>query len=300
MRFLVPQQELQALAPSAPTAGHCSRVAALVVEVGAALRQAFDSPAILEQAALLHHTPSLVLGRSATDRLLHDLFPGGTPRAGSPRNEPLPEKLSAVLSDFRQFPCGGTDREVRTMSHILAICNLVDEQIELLPYESKPMEELWRGIDGLGALVEPEVMDAVRKTIRGRRPTINTKELPVQISVVKEMLELLRGPRSGDSTALASLASRDPGTAASFLQVANSALYQKTKRDPEHPASRYISRRGYQPPIAAGAGSASVVRVVASEGPVASLGGYGAIVGGIRAPLRIRRPGGGAVGWVSP
>src|SRR5580692_5452559 len=110
MRFLVPQQELQALAPSAPTAGHCRRVAALVMEVGAALRQACDSPAILEQAALLHHTPSVILGRSATDRLLHDLFPGGARRAEASRNEPVPEKLTAVLSDFRAFPRGGTDR----------------------------------------------------------------------------------------------------------------------------------------------------------------------------------------------
>jgi hypothetical protein len=139
MRFLVPQGELQALAPSAPTAGRCRRVA-LAMEAGAALRQALDSPAILEQAALLHHTPSVVLGRSSTDRPLHDLFPGGTQRADSPRNKPLPEKLTAVLNDCRAFPRSGTDRKVRTMSHILAICNLVDEQIELLPFEPKPIE----------------------------------------------------------------------------------------------------------------------------------------------------------------
>jgi len=226
MRFLVPQPELQALLPSAATAAHCRRVAALTMEVGAAIR-GLHSPALLEQAALLHHTSPAVLTPAASDRLLDDIFPGGAPRALAPRHQPLPETLAAVLADFRAFPAGGTDPAVRTMAQVLVICNLVDEQIELLPYEPRPMEEVWRDIDGLGGIFEPPVMEAVRKTIRGRRPAINTGELPTQIGVVKEMLDLLRGPRSADSAALASLAAEDPVIAASFLQVANSALYEK-------------------------------------------------------------------------
>jgi len=229
MRFLVPQPELLTLLPSATTVAHCRRVAALAMEVGTAVRPPLRSPPLLEQAALLHHTSPVVLNRSATSRLLHDIFPGGAPRADAPRYELLPETLSAVLADFRAFPAGGTDAAVRTMAQILFVCNLVDEQIELLPYQPKPIEEVWRGIDALGGLLQAPVMEAVRKTIRGRRLPINTGELPVQIAVVKELLELMRGPRSADSTALAALAGEDPVIAASFLQVANSPLYEKPR-----------------------------------------------------------------------
>lgn len=226
MRFLVPQHELTALMPSAATAAHCRRVAALALEVSTAVRPACDSVALLEQAALLHHCSSVLLSRPATARLVHDIFPGGAPQA-STRDQPLPEKLAPVLADFRAFPEGGTDPAVRTMAHILVVSNLVDEQIELLPYEPRPMEGVWRDLDGLGGLLDPHVMEAVHKTIRGRRPPINTRELPAQIAVVKELLDLLRGPRSADAAALASLAAKDPVVAASFLQVANSALFEK-------------------------------------------------------------------------
>jgi putative nucleotidyltransferase with HDIG domain len=227
MRFLVPQPELLALLPSAATAAHCRRVAALAMEVGGAVGPALRSLVLLEQAALLHHTSPVVLNPPATGRLLHDVFPGGAPRASAQRHEPLPEKLAAVLADFRAFPAGGTDPAVRTMAHILVVSNLVDEQIELLPYEPKPIEEVWRELDGLASLLEPRVMEAAGKTIRGRRPSINTRELPAQIAVVKELLDLLRDPRSADGAALTSLAAEDPVIAASFLQVANSSLYEK-------------------------------------------------------------------------
>jgi hypothetical protein len=79
MRFLVPQPELLALLPSAATAAHCRRVAALAMEVGGAVGPALRSLVLLEQAALLHHTSPVVLNPPATGRLLHDVFPAGLP-----------------------------------------------------------------------------------------------------------------------------------------------------------------------------------------------------------------------------
>jgi putative nucleotidyltransferase with HDIG domain len=229
MRLRIPHNEFSALLPKDPgLSAHCRRVAGLATEIASALPLPGRSMPVLEQAALLHHNPSLLFGDAAMERILHDLLPRRTWKEPSPaRHSPraLPEDLIAVLTAFHTFPRPCADRNTRVASEILAVANFLDEHIEFSAWDCNALANLSDVIDDLSGLIQPGIRDALRKAFRSSRFTLDTGRLPVQIGVIKEILELLAHGASMEVPAIAAVASRDPVISARLVHAANSGLY---------------------------------------------------------------------------
>ncbi len=229
MRLRIPYNELSALLPKDPgLAAHCRRVAGLATEIASALPLPGRAMPVLEQAALLHHNPSLLFGDAAMERILHDLLPQGgwkEPSRATHSPRALPEDLIALLTAFQSFPRPCADRNTRAASEILAVANFLDEHIEFSAWDCNTLANLSDVIDDLSGLIQPAIREALRKAFRSSRFTLDTGRLPVQIGVIKELLGILAQSASMEVQALAAVASRDPVISARLVHAANSGLY---------------------------------------------------------------------------
>src|SRR5258708_3816325 len=103
MRLRLSQGELDRFLPAEPQlASHCRRVATLAGEIATRLELPSPSFVILEQAALLHHLPPILLHPAALDRLIRDVLPARLALRpfSRPFLGPLPEDLDATLGAF--------------------------------------------------------------------------------------------------------------------------------------------------------------------------------------------------------
>jgi HD-like signal output (HDOD) protein len=139
----------------------------------------------------------------------------------------LPEKLRALLCAFHNAPVAVmSEPQILIAAEILIVANVLDEAIELLPLEPKPMSAVWRDVEEIGRLVQPRVLEALRKVLPSSQYAVDANNLPIQLNLVRDLLAMIKVAEP-DFVEVAQLASRDPVIAASFLQVANSALYAR-------------------------------------------------------------------------
>jgi len=225
------QEQLDQLLPAdSPWAQHCKRVSALALEIASRTSLPRRSRGILEQAALLHH---------AWEVLLQPRVPGQT-------QEPiaLPTELDAVLREFNGILPREPDRQTRLLAEILTVSNSLDEQLETLSVEPKPVSAIWGDLQELRGLFHAEVLTAAHTALAV--PFQGTGYcgwgLPVQAIVAKDVLRMLAGKAECELPQLAELASRDPVMAGSLIQSANSALYGR--RNPARTVPDAISYIG--------------------------------------------------------
>lgn len=203
MKIQLATSELQRLLPVSPgTAAHVRRVATLSREVGSRLPVSWRALSTLEQAALLHHLPE-------RQREKHE----------------LPEDLAAVLRAFD----GGVDAATgtsRLLSRVLLAADAVDQQLESLGWDPRPIETLWEELADFAGLVGGTVWKAVRAALRHpwRPPAGRQWPLPVNGQVVAEVVAALRRPEI-EVPEMARLASRDPVLAGNVLAAANAAWF---------------------------------------------------------------------------
>ncbi len=206
MPSALPETELNLLLPAdAPYAGHCRRVAALASEIATLLSVPARWRVVLEQTALLHHT------------------------LGTFRQTGLPDDLTSILILSRGELSTHPDRTVRLLSEILTLSNLLDEQMEYLSIESRPMSEIWADLQQLRGLFEFPVLEAARKALIVPFHCYGDRGwgLPLQAVIAKNVLALLSGKTDVDIGLLADVAARDPVLAGNLVQAANSALYAR-------------------------------------------------------------------------
>jgi len=211
------------------TAGHCRRVAALAVEVNrrAGLPSCLDP--LLKQAAHFHHALDLILDSTPLGRLAWDVLCADKLDAASAAPAPVGPELRTVLSIFYHQPIPDAPEELRTLASILAICNLVDEQIEQLQFEFRGIDTILDEIQGFAALegFDPALVDHLRSM---RRPDAlqsmrRGENLPVEARTAQRVYRALGAEREYEIGELESLAATDPVLAGSMIAVANSALY---------------------------------------------------------------------------
>ncbi len=206
MSSALPQTDLELLVPAdAPFAAHCRRVAALASEIAIRLSVANHYRIVLEQAALLHHTIDSNLDGA------------------------LPDDLTSVLALSRCDLGGHPDRRIRLLSEILTLSNLLDEQMEYLSLEARPMSAVWAELQLLRGMFEFPVLEGARNALFAPFHCYGDRGwgLPVQAAAAKEVLSLLAGKTDIDIVQLAEVASRDPVLAGNLVQAANSALYAR-------------------------------------------------------------------------
>jgi HD-like signal output (HDOD) protein len=131
-------------------------------------------------------------------------------------------------------PAPRADPALDSAAEIVSVCELLDEQLEALPFDSKPVDAI---LDDLQAViccegVRPELVDAIRGLrYRGLEPAAELgRRLPVQARLAQQLFSQLGAGREYDIEELEAVANQDPVLAGSLIQVANSALYGAEQR----------------------------------------------------------------------
>ncbi len=195
------------------------RVARLASEVAVSLGLPSDVVAAVHRAA--HLRGARELGASGLARLAAEVRAAGNAQIATPG----PNTAKAPS------PAGpGID----SAAEIVSVCELLDEQLEALPFDSKPVDVI---LDDLQAViccegVRPELVDAIRGLrYRGLEPAAELgRRLPVQARLAQRLFHQLGASREYDSAELEAIAIQDPILAGSLIQVANSALYGAEQR----------------------------------------------------------------------
>ena len=233
MRFRLPKGELDRLLPTRlEVVSHCRRVAALSYEIATQLDVHPRSMVVLEQAALLHHSPGVLLNSAAANRLIADVFASAPRRFKVPnaRSRPrLPEDLETVLRMFRGFPPAAKDTKIEFLVEILTVSNLLDEQFELAAWEPTSPSEIWSNLHGLRGLIQPQVLEGAHWALAApfRGVADRPWEFPAQALVAQEILCALAEKRDCEVPFLSKLAGRDHLLAGKLIETANSALQRR-------------------------------------------------------------------------
>lgn len=211
MRTQLTSGELNRLSPREPGLhAHCIRVRTLASEIGRSLGMPIRAATILEQAALLHHAPEL---------LLH-----------SPRPIKAPEDLRRFLQAFHCFPAH-SEKRPDLSTEILALANLIDEWIEAETNYGDLSQPLWTGLEPLRELFRDEVWDRARTLFPASFDESKRKwEIPVQPEVASHLRALLTNPSSFSLTRLGRIANQDPAIAGRLIEAANSPLFHAATR----------------------------------------------------------------------
>jgi HD-like signal output (HDOD) protein len=245
MKLQLSQNELNRLLPADPPVNaHCRRVAALAREIAPAMRLAPRYCVILNQAALLHHTPALSLDPQSLRKVMIEVLPGGeAPRNVSPGcNLRVPEDLEAALRAFRGGVREEPNHRIRKAVEILTFSDLLDEQLEFLWLQ--PDGSVWERLASLRETFEFDVVETAEQVLSSkfRGPGQRGWELPVQALVAQDTVATLTVNRDCDLRVLRALAERDPVLCGMLVQAANSARY--ARRVPAKSAQQAISFLG--------------------------------------------------------
>jgi HD-like signal output (HDOD) protein len=207
MKLQLTHQELNRLLPSEPgLAAHCHRVAALSSEIARYLPFNLRSGVVLEQASLLHH---LRLRRRSGD---------------------LPEAVETALRAFHQIGRRSREKTARQVAEVIAVSNLLDEQLEMLALIPQPISEVWAGLRELEGMIDGAVLGAAAKALSPCcRPVESwaADDLPVNSAAARDIFVTLSRKPDCDVPFLARLAGKDPVIAGSLIQAANSALFAR-------------------------------------------------------------------------
>ena len=104
---------------------HCLRVAAWAYELSVGLKLTVEEERLLEQAALLHHSPFEMLEAETVNRLAEDLWPDH-PKQFSAETPVAPAQVRAIIEAMRRP--GGSRRadRISAIGNILEIADYRD------------------------------------------------------------------------------------------------------------------------------------------------------------------------------
>jgi putative nucleotidyltransferase with HDIG domain len=223
MRLQLTHGELARFSPSEPGLNaHCVRVRALASEIGRAVGIPLRSALVLQQAALLHHASELVPDDPALARLMADVLGQAT---NTRKPTEMPEGLTSVLGAFHCFPERTGDAMGDLLAEILALSNLMDEQIEGGAIDGPALGTHWEGMEPLRGIFTDKLWSRARELFPGAIGSWRTWEIPVQPNVAQHLIGLLRQPAWYSLSRIAAIANRDPAIAGRLIQAANSPLF---------------------------------------------------------------------------
>ncbi len=123
---------------------------------------------------------------------------------------------------------------VESATEIVRVCELLDEQLEALPFETKPIDEILDELEVVTVCegLRPDPVDALRGLrCRDVEPAAELgRRLPVQARLAQKLFRELGVERDYEIHELEACSVQDPVLAGSLLQVANSALYGAEQR----------------------------------------------------------------------
>lgn len=210
---------------------HCLRVAAWAYELSVGLRLTAEEQRLLEQAALLHHSPFEMLETETINRLGKDLWPNHA-------NQLPPEttcdsgQVRAILVAMRRP--GGSQRidRISAIAKIVEIADLFDEQLEIAQFEGRALQE------ALELASDNPVLESALQILRksNRQDLLALiPRLPVYPAAAVRTLAMLAKPdvHLGE---LEQISKMDQVLAGQLLQAANSTFFSprfplKTVRD---------------------------------------------------------------------
>jgi putative nucleotidyltransferase with HDIG domain len=228
MRLQLTHSEVARFSPAEPGLhAHCTRVSALASEIGRSAGIPLRSTLVLQQAALLHHASELDPGAAALDRLMRDVLE--LPPVAQTLKE-MPETLTAVLRAYHSFPLRTGDGLGDMLAEILALSNLMDEQVEGGAMDAPP-GAFWERLEPLHGLFSDKVWSLSRELFPA--DLIGSQrvwEIPVQPDVAKHLIGLMRQTASYSLSRMADIANRDPAIAGRLIQAANSPLFYARMR----------------------------------------------------------------------
>lgn len=198
------------LSPNSAEFTHAWRVSRWCGEIAAALQLAPQESEALERAAILHHTPKILLDREALQTLCSDVGLPGIPSFDGEEDA----RATAILRALHHLSEASDD--VRRLAVILEQCDDLDSACELdsrVPLEPE--------INGLDALVE-EVGSYLRSVTR-EQIDVAAATLPVFPAVAHEALAVIGSADAGFDD-LEEVVSADPALAGNVIRAANSAL----------------------------------------------------------------------------
>ncbi len=207
-------------ASNAGIRSHCLRVAGWAHELSVGLKLTAEEERLLEEAALLHHSPLEMLEAETLDRLTKDLWPE------RPQRQPLesrgaPAKVSAILQAMRH-PGGSLQADrISSMAKTLEIANLFDEQLEMAQFEGHAVQEVLEA-----ASADPVLGPALQVLRMSNRNELLAMipRLPVYPAVAVKALAALAKPDVRLSE-LEQISQTDQVLAGQLLQAANSTFF---------------------------------------------------------------------------
>jgi putative nucleotidyltransferase with HDIG domain len=186
---------------------HCRRVACWALEIARSIDLTPVERNALEQAALLHHTPYILLSEPAEERLFGEL---GITAVGASSMDPGAQTILARFNNVRG--AGRNPDEVRLAS-VLEMAETFDEYFEFEPFRD-PQDD-----------ADPEIeLITECLQVRSRADVIGTEDLPVWPKAAQMAVMALSDPDTG-ARDLALIAKTDPVLASGLIRVANSALF---------------------------------------------------------------------------
>ena len=228
MRLQLTHGELARFSPTEPGLhAHCTRVRALASEIGSGVGIPLRSTLVLQQAALLHHASKLDPGTAALDRLMRDVLE--RPPDAQTLKE-MPETLAAVLRAYHSFPLRTGDASGDLLAEILAVSNLLDEQVEGGAMDEAP-GAFWERLEPLHELFSEKIWALSRELFPADLTgSQRAWEIPVQPDVANHLIGLMRQTASYSLSPMAEIANRDPAIAGRLIQAANSPLFYARMR----------------------------------------------------------------------
>lgn len=190
---------------------HCLRVATWSGELASAAGLSESERSLVEQAAIAHHVPDLVLNDQARERLLADLHV-----ASEGDQSYITAEVRAVIETLRgRRPI--IDSSIGKMIAVLEISNDFDQF-----FESEPLFDSETADPCTNSSVEA-MMTYLQVTSRADITRV-VERLPVFPRAAREVVRQLANPDAGPRE-MEAVASLDPVLAGRLIQTANSAYY---------------------------------------------------------------------------
>lgn len=210
---------------------HCLRVAAWAYELSKGLKLTAEEERLLEQAALLHHSPFEMLEAGTVNRLAEDLWPD-RPMQLSAEAPHATAQVRAILKAMRRPGNSQRADRISAIGNILEIADLFDEQLEIAQFEGRAVQDVLES-----ASWDPVLAAALQVLRKSNRKDLLAliPRLPVYPAAAVKALATLAKPDVHLSE-LEQISEADQVLAGQLLQAANSSFFSpryqlKTVRD---------------------------------------------------------------------
>lgn len=187
---------------------HCQRVSYWALEIARSINLSVEERRALEQAALMHHTPYILINTTAQNKLFHDL--GFVPEGESS----ISTRARAILERFNNVRGSDESANDVRLASILEMAETFDEYFEFEPFRD-PTEDPDPEIESIADCLQ----------VRSRADiTASPDDLPVWPKAAQLVMRALANADTG-ARELAQVAKSDPVLASGVIRVANSALF---------------------------------------------------------------------------